>query len=78
MRVFKWGKHLAVRLPADLVRAFALRDGDEIEVHAIKQRVAGESKAATVREMIAGIRKYRGRLPAGFRFSREQAHERGQ
>ncbi len=78
MRVFKWGKHLAVRLPADLVRALALRDGDEIEVLAIKNQMPGVGKAADVRQLIAGIRKYRGRLPVGFRFSRERAHERGQ
>ena len=78
MRVFKWGKHLAVRLPDDLVMGLALRDGDEIEVLAVEKQKPSVQKAAAVRELIAGIRKYRGRLPAGFRFSREQAHERGQ
>lgn len=78
MHVFKWGEHLAVRLPDDLVAELALRDGDEIEILAIRKQKPGVGKAADVRQLIAGIRKYRGRLPTGFRFSRERAHERGQ
>ncbi len=33
MQVAKWGNSLAIRLPAALVEALELRDGDEIEVH---------------------------------------------
>jgi antitoxin component of MazEF toxin-antitoxin module len=32
MRVFKWGKSLAVRLPDAVVKALKLRSGDDIEI----------------------------------------------
>ena len=36
MRVAKWGNSLAIRLPAAVVEALELKEGDEVEV-----RVAG-------------------------------------
>ncbi len=32
MQVAKWGKSLAVRLPAELVRELGLKDGDQIDL----------------------------------------------
>ncbi len=37
MQVSKWGNSLAIRLPAAVVKALELKEGDDIEV-----RVAGE------------------------------------
>jgi len=37
MQVCKWGNSLAVRLPASVVEALELKEGDDIEIH-----VAGE------------------------------------
>ena len=71
MQVFKWGNHLAVQLPANLVKALGLRKGDKIEVYATAKRQPDVKKPADVRDLLARIRKYRGRLPAGFQFSRE-------
>ena len=31
LQVAKWGNSLAMRLPADLVRRFGLRDGDSVQ-----------------------------------------------
>ena len=33
MQVAKWGNSLAVRLPAAVVDALELKEGDEIEIH---------------------------------------------
>lgn len=33
MRVARWGNSLAVRLPAAVVEALKLKEGDEIEIH---------------------------------------------
>jgi antitoxin MazE len=33
-------------------------------------------KAMSAREAIAGLRKFRGRLPADFKFNRQEANER--
>ena len=39
MQVAKWGNSLAVRLPAAVVEALALKEGDEIEIHVADARV---------------------------------------
>jgi antitoxin MazE len=35
MQVAKWGNSLAVRLPAAVVEALKLQEGDEIEIHVV-------------------------------------------
>ena len=35
MKVAKWGNSLAVRLPAAVVEALQLQDGDEVEIHVL-------------------------------------------
>ena len=76
MQVSKWGNRLAVRLPVAVVEALALKEGDEIEIH-----VAGAREFAVVRkpgreDLLKRLRVLRGRLPADFRFDREDAHGR--
>ena len=44
MQVARWGNSLAVRLPAAVVEALGLREGDQIEIH-----VAGERSFAVER-----------------------------
>jgi antitoxin MazE len=77
MRVAKWGNSLAVRLPAAVVEGLALKEGDEIEIHVIGTRAFEVKKRTGTRELLVRLRKYRGRLPADFKFDRLEAHERG-
>jgi len=77
MQVSKWGNSLAVRLPAAVVEALGLHEGDDIEVHVIGTRSFEIGKPPSKGELLARLRKYRGRLPEGFRFDRLEAHERG-
>lgn len=77
MQVAKWGNSLAVRLPASVVEALDLKPGDDIEIHIQGERSFAIEKAPGPRELLARLRKYRGRLPADFRFDRLEAHERG-
>ena len=35
MQVAKWGNSLAVRLPAAVVEALELKEGDDIEIHVV-------------------------------------------
>lgn len=75
MRVAKWGNSLAIRLPAIVVEALELKEGDEIEVRA----AGGELDVArkpTTEELIQRLRKFRGRLPPDFKFDRQEANER--
>ena len=76
MQVAKWGNSLAVRLPAAVVEALQLKEGDDIEIQVASERVFGIQKSATPGELLAQLRKFRGRLPADFKFDRLEAHER--
>jgi antitoxin MazE len=76
MQVSKWGNSLAVRLPAAVVEALELKEGDDIEVHVIGARAFGVKKAPGARELLARLRKFRGKLPADFKFDRIEVNER--
>jgi antitoxin MazE len=77
MQVAKWGNSLAVRLPATVVEALDLKPGDHIEIHVSGERSFAIEKSPGARELLARLRKYRGRLPADFKFDRLDAHARG-
>lgn len=76
MRVFKWGDNLAICLPATVVEALELRDGDDIDVRIAESRVFEVTKKQDARELLKRLRKFRGKLPADFRFDRDDANER--
>ncbi len=76
MQVSKWGNSLAVRLPAAVVEALDLKEGDDIEI-----RVAGTGTFEVERkpsreEWLVRLRRFRGMLPADFKFDRDEANER--
>ncbi len=75
MQVSKWGNSLAVRLPATVVEALQLKEGDDIAIHIAGDRVFELEKKASSQELLGRIRKYRGRLPTDFKFERLEAHE---
>lgn len=77
MQVSKWGNSLAIRLPAVVVEALELRDGDDVKVYVDDARAFAVSKRPGCSELLQRLRKYRGRLPADFSFERDAAHERG-
>jgi antitoxin MazE len=76
MQVCKWGNILAVRLPATVVEALGLKEGDNIEIDVAGARVFEIKKAPGARELLARLRKYPGRLPADFKFDRIEANAR--
>jgi antitoxin MazE len=76
MQVAKWGNSLAVRLPAAVVEALDLKEGDQIEI-----RIAGDREFEVRRDKsrenaLARLRRLRRPLPPGFSFSRDEANER--
>ncbi|MBA2402343.1 MAG: AbrB/MazE/SpoVT family DNA-binding domain-containing protein [Bradyrhizobium sp.] len=76
MQVAKWGNSLAVRLPAAVVDALELREGDEIEIHVADPRKFGVARKPGRDELLKRLRAFRGRLPADFRFDRDDANAR--
>ena len=77
MQVAKWGNSLAVRLPAAVVDALTLKEGDEIEIQVAGARSFEIAKRPGAAELVARLRKFRGRLPEDFRFDRLEANARG-
>ena len=76
MQVSKWGNSLAVRLPATVVEALALKEGDEIQIRAVDAREFEVARKPTREELLQRLRKFRGRLPEDFVFDRDEANAR--
>lgn len=76
MQVAKWGNSLAVRLPAAVVEALGLKEGDEIEIHLAGARRFGIARKPGSGELLKRLRTLRGRLPADFKFDRDEANAR--
>jgi antitoxin MazE len=76
MKVAKWGDSLAVRLPAPVVRALGLKEGDEIEIHVAGAREFGVARKPSREAFLNQLRAYRGRLPRDFKFDRQEANAR--
>ena len=76
MRVAKWGHSLAVRLPATIVEALELSEGDEIEIRIAAARQFDVSRDRSKEKALERLKRLRKPLPAGFRFDREDANAR--
>ncbi len=76
MQLAKWGNSLAVRLPAAVVEALALKEGDDIEIRVADERVFAIARKPDREALLARLRSFRGRLPADFVFDRDEANGR--
>jgi antitoxin MazE len=76
MQVGRWGNSLAIRLPAAIVEALQLKEGDEIEIVLAGDRRFEVARDRRREEAIARLRALKRPLPPGFRFSRDDANER--
>jgi antitoxin MazE len=76
MRVSKWGNSLAVRLPATVVEALKLQEGDEIEIHIADGWRFGMARKPERNELLKRLRMFRGRLPVDFKLDRAEANAR--
>lgn len=76
MQVAKWGNSLAVRIPAAVVEALELTAGDEIEIHIADAREIAIARKPGREDFLKRLRAFRGRLPADFKFDREEANAR--
>jgi antitoxin MazE len=76
MRIAKWNNSLAVRLPASVVKALNLKEGDDIEIRAADWRALDVARKLTPQDLLQRMRAFRGRLPADFKFDRHEANGR--
>jgi antitoxin MazE len=77
MKVAKWGNSLAVRLPAALVAAQRIGEGDEIELIPKGNGRFEVSPDERRRQALEEMRRLRFKLPPGYKFDREEANARG-
>jgi antitoxin MazE len=76
MQVAKWGNSLAVRIPAAVAEALELKEGDDIEIRIADRRELELSRKPGRDELLKRLRAFRGRMPADFKFDREEANAR--
>ena len=76
MQVAKWGNSLAVRLPAAVVEALKLKEGDEIEIHVAGDRSFRVGRDRSREHALERNRALRKTLPPGWKFDREDANSR--
>lgn len=70
------GQTLAVRLPARMVQELGLKAGDEIEITAADAGHFEVHRRRDPEEILAKLRKFRGFMPRGYRFDRDEANAR--
>lgn len=76
MQVTRWGNSLAIRLPAAVVEALSLKEGDDIEVRIAGERVFEIARDQSRLKALDQIHRLRRPLPAGWSFDRDEANER--
>jgi len=80
MKLSKWGNSLAIRVPGAVKDHLNLKEGDEVDlaidaagrVELVRTLTKQEQIAAALKE----LRKFRGMVPADFKFDREEANAR--
>jgi len=59
-----------------VIGALELKEGDQIEVHVADARTFAVARKPAREEVLKRLRAFRGRLPADFKFDREEANAR--
>jgi len=80
VKISKWGNSLAVRLPSAVTDRLNLKEGDEVDL-AIGESgrlelVRKLTRQEEIAEAMERLRAFRGKVPADFKFNREEAHDR--
>jgi antitoxin MazE len=79
MHLGKWGRSLAVRIPAALVDELALKEGDSIDMDVLGAALRSAQETAVHARRDAAleeIRKGRISLPPDWKFDRDEANWR--
>ena len=76
MRVAKWGNSLAIRLPAIVVEALGLKEGDEVEVRLAGTRTLDVDRDKRRERAMERIRAAGWKLPPDWKVDRDEANSR--
>jgi antitoxin MazE len=76
MKVCRWGNSLAIRLPAAIVEILGLKEGDDVEIRVSGTGTFDVAQTPDRQELLERLRRFRGTLPADFKFDRDEANSR--
>jgi antitoxin MazE len=78
MIVSKLGEDLAVKLDDHVVESLGLKEGDDVEIDVRRASPAqsGITPKMDPEEWLKRMSRFRGMLPADFKFNRDEANER--
>ena len=76
MKVAKWGNSLAIRLSKPMVEALGVSEGDDVKFVVDDAGVVTMKRELSRRELLDRLKKYRGLMPADFKFDRNEANTR--
>ena len=76
MQVSKWGNSLAIRLPAAVVDALGLKEGDEIEISVAGKRDFRVARDRRKEKALMQLRHMKWSFPVDFKFNRDEINER--
>lgn len=76
MQVSKWGNSLAIRLPAAVVEALKLKEGDEVDIRVAGRRAFDIELDRSRERALERIKALAVELPPGWRFDRDEANAR--
>lgn len=71
MQVSRWGRSLAVRLPASVVKRLGLQEGDDVSIEIGSQRGASSARSNIRRLALQRLRQLDWTLPPGLAFRRD-------
>lgn len=76
MHVAKWGNSLAIRIPASVVEALDLKEGDDITVRVAGGPALEIERDETRRKALERIRAFKLKIPPDWKFDRDEANAR--
>ena len=72
----KWGNSLAIRIPAAVVEALNLKEGNNVQITLAGKRDFRIDRDHSREEALQRLRNSRWKILPGFKFDREEANER--
>lgn len=76
MKVAKWGNSLAIRLPKATAEAMGVSEGDQVQFVMDGAGAVTMKREMTREEWVESLKRYRGLMPADFKFDRDEANSR--
>ncbi|MDE1991817.1 MAG: AbrB/MazE/SpoVT family DNA-binding domain-containing protein [Rhizobiaceae bacterium] len=76
MQVAKWGNSLAIRIPASVVEALELKEGDDIVVRIGENGSFEIERDDSRQKALEKVKSFKFKLPDDWKFDRDEANAR--